>query len=353
MNNKKWTLGCLLLVFIILVSIALLTVILDPYFHYHKPLPGVSYKLDNQRYQNAGILKHFPYDMIITGTSMTENFKASEADVLFGATSVKVPFSGGSYKEIGDNLTYAFACNSGIRYVVRGIDCNRIADHKDAMTYEMSMYPWYLYDDSPFNDVTYVLNKSILFEDTLLTIGRTILGFPGTTFDEYSNWAKSYSFGKEALLKTYIRPELSNQIWQVEQMDYIQLQESVQQNFLSHVQAHPETEFFYFFTPYSIVWWDSINRAGKLEGYVALMEELSRILIEYDNVHLFSFFENTDLICNLDKYKDSLHYSEDINSQILQWMYHDTYRLTEENYIEHWNSVLTFYNSYDYEALFE
>lgn len=43
-------------------------------------------------------MRNFEYDAIIIGTSMTENFKTSEADALFAASFIKVPFSGGIIK---------------------------------------------------------------------------------------------------------------------------------------------------------------------------------------------------------------------------------------------------------------
>lgn len=67
---------------------------IDPFFHYHKPYTnGYYYTLNNQRSQNNGICKHFDYNALITGTSMTENFMTSEMDAIFGTNSVKVPFS--------------------------------------------------------------------------------------------------------------------------------------------------------------------------------------------------------------------------------------------------------------------
>jgi hypothetical protein len=58
----------------------------------------------DERYLNDGIVKHFDYDSIITGTSMTQNFRASEFDELFKAHCVKVPLSGASYREINELL---------------------------------------------------------------------------------------------------------------------------------------------------------------------------------------------------------------------------------------------------------
>ena len=352
MNNKKWTIACLLFTLFLLVVGALPTIVVDPYFHYHKPLDGLTVILDNQRYQNDGILKNFDYDAVITGTSMTENFKSSEFDAIFNVNSVKTPLFGASFKEITDSLNNAFQANSNIRYVVRGIDCNRIIEHKDAMNYDDSMYPKYLYDWNPFNDVSYIFNKQILFNDVSRVLAYGRAGIPGTTFDEYGYWADDFAYGAEAILQDHVHKEAQATVWEVSEEEIQILQESVHQNFIAQAEANPNTQFYYFFAPYSVYWWDSIHQTGETQRYVQLMEEASRLMVEYDNIHLFSFFELEELICDPNNYKDTLHYSGEINSQMLRWMKAEEYRLTKENYASHWKSVLDFYSNYDYEALF-
>ena len=99
-TNKRWSIILLTTIVILLIGLGGVIAIIDPFFHYHAPLAIMEYPLRNERYQNDGIVKHFQYDAIITGSSMTQNFKTSEFDELFGVTSIKVPFSGGSYKEL-------------------------------------------------------------------------------------------------------------------------------------------------------------------------------------------------------------------------------------------------------------
>ena len=137
--SAKWMIRFVSLFLLILVLVGALTVIVDPYFHYHKPLSNISYILDNERYQNNGIVKHFDYDAIITGSSMTECFKPSELNELFGVNAIKVPYSGGSYKEINDNLVVATEHNPNIKMVVRCLDGVRFFNTKDDMDY--SDYP--------------------------------------------------------------------------------------------------------------------------------------------------------------------------------------------------------------------
>ncbi len=67
---KKWFLACMSVLLGSLFLMVLVFWIFDPYFHYHKPFPFVSYRLYDERYINDGISRHFDYDAIITGTSM-------------------------------------------------------------------------------------------------------------------------------------------------------------------------------------------------------------------------------------------------------------------------------------------
>ena len=72
---KIWLAGTLVITITALALLASITIYIDPLFHYHAPLKNYEYPINNERYQNDGITRHFTYDGIITGTSMTENFK--------------------------------------------------------------------------------------------------------------------------------------------------------------------------------------------------------------------------------------------------------------------------------------
>ena len=96
MKTKIWIAGWLAIVLSIAGTIGFWVYKVDPIMHYRKPnTDGYFYVLNNQRSQNDGISKHFDYDALITGTSMTENFKTSEMNDIFDCTSIKVSYSGG------------------------------------------------------------------------------------------------------------------------------------------------------------------------------------------------------------------------------------------------------------------
>ena len=123
MKTKVWLMSWLIIVVMVLSYCGYWVYKVDPFFHFHKPeVFSYYYQLDNQRSQNDGICKNFDYDTLVTGTSMTENFKTSEVDKIFNCKSVKAPFSGGNYKEINDNIDRALRSNKKLKTVIRCLD---------------------------------------------------------------------------------------------------------------------------------------------------------------------------------------------------------------------------------------
>ena len=102
MSGKKFVRLSLILTAVFLVLIAAVNIAIDPLFQYHKPWFGLEPVITNERYQNAGVIKHFDFDNVIMGTSMCENFKVSEVNDLFGGQTVKVTIACST----ADNMTY-------------------------------------------------------------------------------------------------------------------------------------------------------------------------------------------------------------------------------------------------------
>ena len=345
---KKWCISFIAAFLAFILLFGGLTIAADPFFHYHKPLSFLSYYMPDrdERYLNDGIVKHFDYDSIITGTSMTQNFRASEFDELFKAHCVKVPLSGASYREINELLIRAFAADKDIRIVLRGLDYGLISAAPDEML--MEKYPDYIYDDSILNDAEYVLNKEVFTLATFLdVIWYTARGGRTTTFDEYGNWNDHVTFGREAALSEYSR-EAKQAIVPYTPLDTGNLE----QNVISLAAAHPETDFYLFFTPASILIFDEMNQKGTLENQLKWEKEAIELMLPYDNIHLYSFFDEFDMITDLDNYKDKNHYREEINSYILSCISSGEHELTQDNYEEYCDRMWDFYTSYDYDSIF-
>lgn len=352
MNSKKWCIRCLVTLLSCLVIIAALVWIVDPYFHFHKPFSFIKYRLSNERYINDGISRHFDFDAMVTGTSMTQNFKPSEVDELFGTQCVKESFSGASYHEINDNLERALKRNDDLKLVIRSIEYNALIGKADYMTY--SDYPTYLYDDNPWNDVNYIFNKDILYHGLLTNLQMTLLGAESTSMDAYSSWNKET--GLVHILETYDRVEYKNNPREdtyITEEEKQMVVDTITKNFVEIANKYPDTTFYLFYTPYSICYWESSIFSNHMESLFEAEEIATSILLECPNIKLYNFFNQYDVITNVNNYRDKEHYSAEINSQILQWMKDDTGLLTKDNYLDRLEEEKAFYRSYDYESIYK
>ncbi len=348
-NSKTWSILCLLLALTLLLACSGTTAVIDPFFHYHAPLESLTYPLNNQRYQNDGIVRHFDYDALITGTSMTENFKTSEFDALFGTASVKVSYSGGTWAEMVDNLRRALASNPELKTVLFCIDEWFLFSGRDMIQAD-GAYPTYLYDDSLLNDTQYLLNKDILCGSTLAVLEHTRQGNPTTSFDDYGSWV--FPYDRDVVLGNYVRPEATGTIREFTAENRENLIRNLRETALALAEAYPETEFIYYFPPYSVLNWDSHQREGSVQRYVDAFALATELLLEKKNIRVFSFYTDFETITDLNNYRDTVHHSNNVNSLLLQRFAAGEYELTKENAAVHWQTVLEFYSGYNYDAFF-
>ncbi len=350
MKNKTYICVTLGLTLALLFGFGFITYYVDPLFHYHAPRENLQYPLYDERYMNYGIVRHFDYDSVITGTSMTENFDASRFDGYFDTTTVKVPFSGASYHEIHNILQKAFDNNSGIRYVMFSLDPTMLIMDKDSLSYDE--YPDYLYDENPFNDVYYLLNKDIYLTFTEYVFTFMRLGGVTTNFDTYKNWAGLYEYNYDKMLAEHERLEASGEVFDLTDSDVQMLKENLSANIISLVEEHPDTQFYLFVPPYSLIYFDDLYRAGRIDMNIDAWEIEAEMLLDYDNVHLFAFFDDHDMINNLGNYKDKLHYGQAINNYIIDCMAAGQHQLTKENSSDYFSEIREYYNAFDYDGLF-
>ncbi|MDO5546760.1 MAG: hypothetical protein Q4F81_13255 [Eubacteriales bacterium] len=350
-SEKKWGIGFLVTAVILLLVLGGLTAAVDPYFHYHAPLEGLSYPDGNERYQNDGILRNFSYDAVITGNSMTENFLVSELNDLFGVNAVKVPLNGSKFREVDMQVRRAIQYNPDIRLVVRDVSGGMLYEDKDAMRTDITL-PEYLYDENSFNDVQYLLNKEILLEATADTLRRTAQGLPSIDFDTYQFWDDTMDHGpgvvRERGLNFIDLPGREGDEEAVLQT----VRENMEQNFVETARANPDIEFYCFIPPYSICWWEQLYEEDSVELYIRYCEAACEVLLECGNIRLFSFFDDYDVVKDLNNYSDWAHYSAQINSEILLDMKAGEHALTKENCSDYWRGVEAYYKNFDYMAYF-
>jgi hypothetical protein len=310
---------------VLLLLLCMFTVVLfDPFFQYHKPLPGLKAVLTEKEYQCPGSLKNFDYDSVIAGSSVSENYNNRWFDEGFDCTSIKAIRSYGATADLCWLLDIAFQ-NHELKYVFYNLDPSSLSADP-VTTFESTGCPMYLYDNNYFNDIQYLLNKDVLFERIPYLIAQSLFG----DYDEGNsyNWAQWKSFNSDMILGLYIRKK---SVSDMKEADYY---EDVLSGNLAllceEIEAHPETEFKISIPPYSMLWWDNIYRNGDTESYLYNLETAMETLLSYDNVELYYFLNDREIVTDLDNYMDILHFSPEINEYICDSMIEGSHRVTEE-----------------------
>lgn len=326
MTRKRWTMLTLALLIGALISIVAAVVIIDPFQIYHRATaftPPITN--GTQNYFNAGIAKSYDYDSVIIGSSMTENFTPSQLDELLGGHFIKLPINGGSSFNHKQMMDLAFGTHE-IRTIFYGLDIEALTHFYKTPKCEM---PEYLYDDNLFNDTQYWFNKSVLasyIPKCLRTLGRP----DESQRDTMYNWGDLYEYGRDATLRgvEITDKEVSQAPLQEDPVLGQQYLLNIRHNFLPYIEGHPDTEFIFFFPPYSLVRWYELYQQGLFYEFLVQKEAIVKSLLPYENVRIYDYQARLDWITDLDNYIDPGHYGPWINDEIVRLVAADQGRIT-------------------------
>lgn len=346
---KKYIL-ILLLSGTILMALCIAAVIMvDPFFHYHAPLEGFPYEVDNQLSQNPGMARHMDYDSVILGSSMTVNFDTRTFADELGLDAIKLPYSGAYPKDISNIMSVIFESHPDVDTVFLGIDVINYSSDVDQIKFPL---PEYLYDDNYVNDISYVLNKDVLLN---YVIKPVISPQPTDLATVYSSWWTDEYYNINYVLPNYLaeyeslspRPEELPKEYFEEQICV-----NMKENILPYIEAHPDTRFVIFYPPYSILFWNDCINQNKLEATLDEYEVISRMLLEYDNCEIFFFADEEDIITDLNNYADYTHYHPRFNVWMVECFADGTDRTRDMDdvnaHIDHMREIAA---HYDYDLL--
>ena len=350
MQPKRWLAGFLGIFLAGLAGCMALVIWVDPFFQYHKPLAWFPYLVDNQVNQNPGLAKHMEYDGILIGSSMTASFNTDWFEELMGMKTQKLSYNGSYPKDLSNIMQLVFdAKGDQVKAVYMAVDQSTFSADPEETKFPVTDY---LYDDNVFNDVPYLLNKDVLLDYILRPLADR---------KDASDWAELYKpwwtdeyYNKANVLMYYEAAE-EKQEEEALAADYFKdaVEENLQKNILPYIEAHPETEFYIFYPPYSILFWNDVTREKELEAVIGRLEYMTERLLNYENVHVFNFLGKEDIICNLNNYADYMHYHKNVCRYITECFATGENELHPENYGQAFDEIRTLAMSYNYPAIWD
>lgn len=314
MNQTRMLKRTLILILIFAILVACTVGVIDPFYHYHKPIGPLKAVLNEKEYQCMGTLKNFEYDAVIAGSSVSENFNNRWFDEGFGCTSIKAIRSYGATADLCYMLDTAFNSGNEIRYVFYNLDPSSFKSDTET-TFKQTGCPMYLYDDDPINDVEYLFNKDVLFKSIPYMIAKSA----EPDYDEGTsyNWGQWKEFDLAMCTGLYLRhPRVATMNDAAYMDDVLYDNISLIEN---EVISHPDTCFYIYMPPYSMLWWDNAYREGDTEFYIHATKECMKKLISHENVRFYYFMNDREIITNLESgYMDTLHFSPEVNKSICE-----------------------------------
>lgn len=341
---RRWVCGLLACILALLAVCGAVVYVVDPCLYYRVPDKWQPV-LFNERYQMAGLAKNVEADTVLVGTSMAANYRSSWIQETFGTSAVRLTIPDGYYSEFDQVMNVLFQAQEPER-VIFGLDVNTLIRDESGVTAAM---PDYLYNANPLDDIQYLLNK-----DTLYYSAYTLLSNhwgEGDTIDEGFTWDRNEWWNHISALENYDRPEIAaKELPSDAYRDDVAANLAVAERW---VTEHPDTEFDFFLPPYSILFWDKVIREGRTEAVFAAIRQAGQTLLQYDNVKLYGYLMDAEIVTNLDNYCDYIHHSGGVCREILSMLQREEGRLTEENLEETLANWREFVVHYDYDKFWD
>lgn len=322
-----------------------LVVYVDPFFQYHAPLEGFPYVVDHQINQNPGMAKNMEYDSVILGSSMTVNFNTNWFGELMGLNTLKLSYSGAFPKDQANIMEIVFESGRDVKAAFLGIDVITYTGGVEETKYPI---PEYLYDDVIWNDIPYVLNKDVLLQYILRPIVAPEKMDLATI---YASWWTDEYYNKQWVMHNYAEPEQVEE--EADPESYVQnVKRNMDINICPYIEANPETEFYVFYPPYSILFWNDVQVENHMEATMREYEYITKRLLEYENVRVFFFPNQEWIVCDLNNYADYSHYHPDINRYMTECFANGACKVTEETIGQELEKMREIVENYDFEELF-
>ena len=346
MGYKKFGIVLASVALVGLLSCMAIIIYVDPFFHYHAPIKGFPYVVDDQVDMNPGLARHMDYDSVLLGSSMTVSFDTSWFMDEMGLKTQKLSYNGAYPKDQANIMDIIFDTHKAdLKQVFLGID-----ELNYSCDVEQTKYPVtdYLYDKKILNDVSYVLNKDVLLDYVLRPMVDT---------KDRSDWNNIYKMWWQPMhynlanVRLYYTP--APEIADTTPVDaYIEgIEKNLSANIIPYIEAHPDTKFTIFYPPYSILYWYDAKREQKIDTIVEKYRYMTERLLEYDNVEVYFFQNREDIITDFNNYADYTHYSPEVCHYLVQCMSDEKYKVTMDNLEEELNVLSRLAYEYDYDSI--
>lgn len=347
MNSKKIVIATFSLLLCALIVMGTINFAIDPLFQYHKPWFGLEPYIVTPNYQASGIAKNFDFDNAAIGNSLSVNFVVSDLDSALGGKTAKLTSEGMYVFDWTFLLEIISNREEQPKKILMNMDPNFFV--KESFR-DSTPFQKFLCDKNYLNDVEYLFNFTLTKNYTF----RSIEANKNNSVPDYDMlfmWDGGYVCGKEIALKNYYidkeEGEWGNCVYTDSNLELLK----------EYFLRMENTEFIFFCSPFSVLFWCDIIERNLFAEYKEAYEKCFEFMAQFDNVSVYFWKDDEMLaiISDIENYKDAYHYGAHINKEILRRIGDNVGLLPKER--ERWQPLLDEYFDYlenfDYDSLFE
>ncbi|MBQ2901190.1 MAG: hypothetical protein IJE49_05025 [Agathobacter sp.] len=324
---KKWIVSFVGIVLSIMLILSTIAYSIDPFFQFRTK--DDSYMLSGW-FVSSGLIKNYDYDMLILGSSMTQNFDMDVIREELKVNPLHIGLGGINSREIGELIGLAYETGNAEKFFV-GVDMSIFTTDTNE-----SRIPSYLLKDDMLSKFRYLLSYEVWFRYIPVDIAFMMLDGLGVelpikfeyskSIDKLEDWSLDYSFGEEIVLANYIGGKYAVSNVNTDDL-YSRMVKNID-NFIANFDFE-KGEHVFFFPPYSSLYWCNAQEQGYFDMYMQAKEYFVNNVSEYD-VKVYDF-QYAELTTNLDNYRDTSHYSSEVNDWMVKCFASQEYIVTKEN----------------------
>lgn len=327
---------------------------IDPFFHYHAPLPQLAYSIDSPTrfYYTPGLVRHSRYNSIVIGSSVAAAFKPQAFESHMGLNTYLATVDASYPKNHALVARTALESKNDVDTVFIVLDLPYLG--MPAEQYHDGDMPLYLYDENPFNDTQYLLNKQVLFTYAGGVLMNTAQG--GSTPALADAFARPWdaTFKEVRTLQSYTEQmSTPGSLLDFEGIDRLEnARLNLTESLIPLLQDYPEIRFKFIIPPVSMAYLYGLMERGYLGTALGELATVVQGLLALPNTELYFFLGMQEVVTNLYCFADVVHFPDPVGERLIACMAQGEYRLTDENWRAQLENFSNLVRGFNYEVYF-
>lgn len=298
--------------------------VVDPFVRYRKPgFFKTIYSSANSRQMVPGVLRHFEYDSVVVGNSQAQNFSLKTIRDELGWNAVKATSPACSPRVLGRFMEIAFASRGA---ALTNVWLNMsVATYAGRLDFGNDDVTPYLYAADHWGDYRYLLNLDVLTQRVTKNLYATFGGGgeryarrtdPDNMFMLDFSGARARDYGEDKVRQAYF-DDLAGSARKPGRLDMEKLLGDVEAHLLSHIRVHRNATFYIVLAPMTSIAWHQYAADGILDDMLAFTGEMLTRVAREPNALLIDCVSDPALACDLSLFRDTVHYSRDVDARLV------------------------------------